>query len=130
MPTREPVTGTARLIKLNGELYLVIVRPHRGRNLETVYRLTWLDPEPTIGYPAWRLTQGNGRSYDVILKPTGAECDCPDFHYCRNHIDAKGCKHVCSLRAVGLLTKETHEDDRCGSDQASETMQRCDGMGG
>jgi hypothetical protein len=47
-------------------------------------------------------TSGNA-FYDVLLLPCGAECDCPDFHYCRDHHDPKGCKHIAGLRAVGLL---------------------------
>ena len=91
MPKREAVKGKARLtISVSG-------KP------ETVYTLHWLDPNPEVAYPAWRLTKADGTSYDVALLPHGAECTCEDFIWCRANKDPKGCKHCAALRAVGLL---------------------------
>ena len=88
MPTRSPVTGKARLfVSING----------------THYVLRWLDPHPDVAAAAWRLTKPDGSSYDVALTPAGATCTCPDFVWCREHKDERGCKHCCGLRAVGLL---------------------------
>lgn len=90
-----PVSGKARLVlQIN----------------DVPYVLRFLDSHPDVGSPAWRLTKaGEGgtpsESYDVILRPHGPECSCPDFNYRRQHEDKK-CKHIESCRAVGLLRRD------------------------
>jgi predicted nucleic acid-binding Zn finger protein len=44
--------------------------------------------------------------YDILLTPHGPACSCPDWEFRRNGRDEGGCKHVKSLRAVGLLSRE------------------------
>ena len=108
MPHREAVSGKARL---EGDRLTITTYHQRVRKggeiveYEKVktYRYERLDPHPEIGCPAIRLTQDDGTTYDVILRPWGAECECADFHYCRDHKDEKGCKHVAALRGVNLL---------------------------
>ncbi len=98
MPRRNPVKGKAKL------MLLIAVG-----NEETIYTVTWLDPSVEIGFPAWRLTRTGGVSYDVILKPTGAECGCGDWVWCRANKDPRGCKHILGLKAVGLLRAQGEE---------------------
>jgi hypothetical protein len=67
-----------------------------GRRVEvvTVYRVSNLDPDPEIGSPAVRLTQADGKSYDLIRTAQyGWTCECPDF---KRRREAKGllCKHL------------------------------------
>jgi hypothetical protein len=90
----KPVTGKARLaLWINDQEYGVTI----------------LDPHPTLGRMAVRLTKRGGTPseppfYDVLLSPVhGPLCDCPDFNWRRDGRDPKGCKHICALRAVGLL---------------------------
>ena len=95
MPTREPVTGLARLT--------LTITVRRTKTLHTtLYLLTYLHPEPWAD-PAWRLTQEDGTHYDVHITKDGASCTCADFVWCRDGKDGKGCKHVAGLRSVGLL---------------------------
>lgn len=97
MPRRAPVQGRAKL-------YLVINR--------TLYHLLFLDPQKEVADPAWRLTKTDGTSYDVALTTQGAHCSCPDYIYCREHRDPKGCKHVAAMRSVGLLRSQPVEAAR------------------
>jgi hypothetical protein len=84
------VSGRARLILLiNDQAYSV-----------TLHECSWANP-------ALSLTKPDGTRYEIA----NGECTCPDFVYCRDRIDPKGCKHVAALRAVGLLPKfQPHED--------------------
>jgi hypothetical protein len=43
-------------------------------------------------------------SDDVTEGLTGAACDCPDFVMRRAGLCAAGCKHLRTMRAVGLLS--------------------------
>lgn len=54
---------------------------------------------------AWRLRKldGSGTAYDVVETIHGAECDCPDWIFHRDGLDPKGCKHIKSMRALGLI---------------------------
>lgn len=73
------------------------------------YTLTVLEPHPTLGRMALRLTKKAGTPseqavHDVLLSPVhGPICDCPDFVFRRDGRDPKGCRHIAALRAVGLL---------------------------
>jgi hypothetical protein len=77
----------------------------KGQETSHAYALTYLNPYPEAT-PAWRLTKTDDSSYDVALTEHGPVCSCPDFLYARDGHDEKGCKHVASLRAVGLLRRE------------------------
>lgn len=69
-------------------------RYESGRpNLVTRYVVSNLDPDPSIGSPAVRLTQEDGSSYDLIRTRHGWTCECPDFV---NRRERKGllCKHL------------------------------------
>lgn len=71
-----------------------------------VYSWTILDPDPEIGSPALRLTKADGSNYDLIRRPWGWDCECPDFKHRREGKDKDGCKHIRACRAVGLLKEE------------------------
>ena len=91
---REPVQGTAKLwltIKLE------------GKGNANLYAAVFLHPHADVADPAWRLTRTNGASYDVALTKHGPTCTCPDYVFCRERRDEKGCKHIAALRSVGLL---------------------------
>lgn len=94
LPQRAPVTGRACLIL--------------GIN-ETAYVVRRLTPHPEVAELAWRLRKiledgsTSNDFYDVCQDETGRHCTCPDFIWCREHKDRKGCKHVAALVAVGLL---------------------------
>lgn len=105
MPRNEeayPVEGTCKLV--GDRITLKRFYKRTGKTLETEYVLTELDPHPSIGQPAYRLDklEADGEiseSYDVILRSGGwIECECKDGH-CR----MRECKHVKSLRKLGLL---------------------------
>jgi hypothetical protein len=86
--TVKPASGTAGLtLHLNG----------------TDYRLRLIQAHPEIASLAYRLTKPDGTAYDVRQTGYGAECSCPDYAYSREGKDPRGCKHVCGLRAWGLL---------------------------
>jgi hypothetical protein len=85
--TRKPVHGTARLVLLvNGISYSL--RP--------------LDPHPVVARKAWRLTKGDGTTYDVALMEHGPECTCGDWVY-RQRNSGMPCKHCAALKTLGLL---------------------------
>lgn len=101
MPHRPPVQGSARLT------LTVTVQTAKGPK-ETEYLLHYLHPYPEAD-PAWRLTklkdgEPSDVVYDVALTPSGPECSCPDWNWCRQNAE-KSCKHAESLRAVGLLRR-------------------------
>lgn len=53
---------------------------------------------------AWRLrNRDNGHVYDVADTLYGPTCDCGDQVFRHEGRDAIGCKHIRSLRAVGLF---------------------------
>jgi hypothetical protein len=54
---------------------------------------------------AFRLRKENDNVYDVILTTHRLQCDCPDFLFHRDGLDAAGCKHIKSLVACGLLDR-------------------------
>jgi len=86
MPVRAPVSGIARLVILiNGKTYLL-------RRFVSVWRLNLMAEDGTIS-----------DSYDVTQDGPDVRCTCADFEWCRDGLDSRGCKHVCALRAVGLL---------------------------
>lgn len=95
MPARSSVTGSAKMV--GGILFV-----RRGKDT-TIYRIKPLYAHPSIGESAWTLTKMDGTSYEVLMAPHGAECSCPDWLFCRDGVDRRGCKHCCALRAVGLL---------------------------
>ena len=101
---RKPVTGTASLL-----LRIQTVNS-KGKEVRTEYLCRRLDPEPSIGYPAWRLTKMKDGCpsedvYDVILTPHGYSCSCPDFIFAREHQDSGGCKHIKSVRGTRLFER-------------------------
>lgn len=51
----------------------------------------------------FRLAKANGESYDVSEHADECLCTCPDFESRRRGLDALGCKHIRSLRALGLM---------------------------
>jgi hypothetical protein len=53
----------------------------------------------------WRLTKGDGVSYEVHCDEFGAHCTCADYLYCREKAGEK-CKHCRALTVVGILPKE------------------------
>lgn len=103
MPVRTPVVGRARL-----ELTITVTN-QRGKDVQTKYAVIFLAPNAEVANPAWRMVKLlkagalSDVSYDVALLPHGPECTCPDFNYCRDHKDEKGCKHIASLRKAGML---------------------------
>jgi hypothetical protein len=48
---------------------------------------------------------GTSTRYVVAETPDGPVCDCPDFTYHRDGVDADGCKHIKALVAVGLIQR-------------------------
>jgi hypothetical protein len=85
--TRKPVHGTARLVLLvNG----------------IEYRLAPLDPHPGVARKAWRLTKGDGTTYDVATTEHGPTCTCGDFNWRRERV-GQACKHILSLTVTGLI---------------------------
>jgi hypothetical protein len=84
----KPATGTAGLtLHVNG----------------TDCRVRRLAPHAEASSVAYRLTKPYGPAYDVRQGERGAECSCPDHIYSRQGKDPRCCKHVCALRAWGLL---------------------------
>ena len=81
-----------------------VLARYKGKPYEVVntYGVTTLDPDPSIGSPAIRLTKADGSIYDVIRTPHGYECSCPDGTYRRAN-SPSACKHTKALQAVGLL---------------------------
>jgi hypothetical protein len=69
----------------------------------TTYALERVACHPSIGPRAYRLTKGNGVTYDVAQTSFGLQCDCPDFIFRRDGIDPDGCKHVRALVDSGLI---------------------------
>jgi hypothetical protein len=51
----------------------------------------------------WDLAKGDGASYRVTLEPSGPSCECPDFEHRHRGLPTQGCRHIRSLRAVGLI---------------------------
>ena len=109
MPRREPVHGKARL------LLEITTTNAKGKETSTLYTVRWLDP-PDWATPAWVLTKGDGTAYSISVTAHGPVCDCPDFVYCRDHKDQRGCKHVAAIRATGLLyrSEKTQAGDAAG----------------
>ncbi len=96
MPTRAPVHGKAKLTRTDqADILSIETTTAKGKTLTRQYIVERLDPDPEIGYPALhliRLKDGtpDGVIYNLILRPHGAECDCDDFLWCRDHKDAAG----------------------------------------
>lgn len=70
------------------------------------YQVSNLNPHPAVAFAAWRLTKPDGTSYEVAVTGYGPTCSCPDYVWCREHKDPKGCKHVAALRALGLIRED------------------------
>jgi hypothetical protein len=60
-------------------------------------------PEASDVIEAWRLRRADGTAYVVAETTDGATCDCGDFVFRHDGIDATGCEHVRALRALGLI---------------------------
>lgn len=68
------------------------------------YAVRCYRPDPGGDYEkVVRLRKRDGTAYHVGLAADRAECDCPDFVWRREGREVRGCKHVKSLYAVGLL---------------------------
>lgn len=117
MPTETPpdddVRGTATYYPADRILIVRrLLAKWKGREVEhmTVYRVDKLNPNPEIGSPALRLTQADGKSYDLIRGPFGWTCECPDYLNRREgKVDTDGkplrCKHLkAALKAIPELT--------------------------
>lgn len=104
----EPVKGTARLtLTVNVETQKKAVLTH--------YQLQLIPSHPEMGYPAWRLTKSDGSHYEVLLTQDGPICNCADYIYRREYSAEPMCKHLKSLRAVGLLSRDlVHATDDNG----------------
>jgi hypothetical protein len=70
---------------------------------KTRYALTRLRCDDGVGRRAFRLVKDDGTIYDVIQTKYGPECDCPDFIFRRDGLDAQGCKHIQSLAAARMI---------------------------
>ncbi len=77
---------------------------------QTLYAVHPLECEPSAARRAFRLNKADGTLYDVAQTQDGPYCDCPDFIFRRDGIDAAGCKHVQALVANGLI--EGHSSRR------------------
>lgn len=94
-----PIHGKARLS------LSVTTLNAKGKEVPAVYTVHFLLPHPEVARLAIRLVKLGKPSdaHDVSLGPYGPTCDCGDFHWRRDSKDRGGCKHIASLRAVGLL---------------------------
>jgi hypothetical protein len=72
---------------------------------QAVYRVRPIRDAAPDTLKAFRLNKPDGTLYDVAQTRFGAECDCPDFIFRRDGLDASGCKHVKALVAQGLLDR-------------------------
>ena len=50
-------------------------------------------PDPSVAFPALRLTKVDGVHYTVAVNEFGATCDCADCNY-----RSRSCKHIKALR--------------------------------
>lgn len=67
----------------------------------TVYSVEHLDPHPSIGSPAVRLTQADGTTYDLIRTRYGWTCECRDWVSRRRN--GEPCKHILAVTKAGVL---------------------------
>lgn len=95
-------TRTARLVRDR----LTIT----AKGLVKVYRVEELSPDPSVGTPAFRLTELSSESFEpcgtpycVIVRTHGCDCECLGFLRWGHR---KPCRHIGALRAVGLLKAE------------------------
>lgn len=51
----------------------------------------------------WDLAKPSGESYRVSAEVAGWSCDCKDFEHRHRGLPTQGCRHIRSLRAVGLI---------------------------
>ena len=70
---------------------------------KTRYVLSRLRCDGGIGRRAFQLLKDDGTIYDVIQTRYGPECDCPDFIFRRDGLDARGCKHIQALVAARMI---------------------------
>jgi hypothetical protein len=83
-PARTP-HGLARLtLTINGTAYAV-------------------RPVPSPDGRAWSIRKPDGTRHAVAETPHGPTCDCGDFTWRRDGIDADGRKHIRAMRVVGLI---------------------------
>src|SRR5262245_33031590 len=86
-----------------------LARPTHGRCRLTLvingtaYALRPVRVDRSAALQAFRLRKTDGTTYHVSLQPYGCECDCPDFVFHRDGIDAAGCKHIKALTVCGVL---------------------------
>jgi hypothetical protein len=89
--TARPTHGTCRLTL---------------RIIGTVYTVRPIPADAFAALKAFRLRKDDGTVYDVAQTVHGLECDCPDFIFHRDGIDADGCKHLKALVACGLFDRK------------------------
>jgi hypothetical protein len=86
-PAPKPTTGKCGLtLSINGQRYKV--RPL---------------PADFGGIKAFRITKEDGDFHDISRHVHGVECTCANFIWRRDGIDERGCKHVRSFKALGLI---------------------------
>ncbi len=70
----------------------------------TAYNVRPIACDPAAALTAVRLRKSDGTTYHVALPHDGHPiCDCPDYVFHRDGIDADGCKHIRALTVVGML---------------------------
>src|SRR5262245_34912210 len=68
------------------------------------YSVIRLKPDAAVASAAFRLVKLiDAVVYDIAVTGHGVACSCPDFTFNRDGKDAAGCKHICCLRAWGLV---------------------------
>lgn len=69
----------------------------------TPYEVTPDPADDVLMVRAWRLSKPDGKVYDVAEYLDHCTCDCPDFVFRRDGLDAAGCKHIRAAAVVGLI---------------------------
>src|SRR5688572_22548930 len=98
-----PVRGKCRLTLTVTTVYA------RGTEETADYSLHFLQPHPAVASMAIRLVKEKGGRkagssfHDIAVVNGVPSCDCGDFTFRGDTRGPKGCKHIASLRAVGIL---------------------------
>lgn len=54
-------------------------------------------------YKLFQLRSPQGTLYNVAMTPETHVCDCPDSSFIGDGLDPRGCKHILTIKAVGML---------------------------